>query len=134
MRRLPPTRRDDEERHRPLQLIALRPRCALTQTFRNEKAVVCHMSVQWLEVWATRGDADNPQLDAFEVEDPTYLDLADFVSSVDRRNSVWCWKEVPCDTEGCVALVEPSVVQANCELNSRSVPVLCLVDHLKADS
>ena len=39
---------------------------------------------------------------------------------------------MPSDVNGCIALVRPVVVEVDSHLNGKKVPVLCLVDALKA--
>ena len=120
------------ERHRAFQLLAFKPTVSLVRSFRKRKAFVCKMSVMWLPTWAARNLDTAPLLDVFEVSDPEHIDLHDFVRGIDDRGKFCSWSEVPSDVDGCIALVRPVVVEVDSHLNGKKVPVLCLVDALKA--
>ena len=120
------------EGHRAFQLLAFKQNVSLLRSFRKRRVFVCKMSVMWLDTWAARNLHAEPSLDVFEVSDPEHIDLYEFVRDVDDRRHLYSWSEVPCDVDGCITLVRPVVVEVQSHLNSKKVPVLCLVDALKA--
>ena len=85
---------DADDTHKTFQLLAYRQRMILAKTFRAQKAMACHISVQWMETWSASEIEGQMHLDVFEVEDPTSMDLADFVNGMDARSRVFRWTEV----------------------------------------
>ena len=117
--------------HRVFQLLAFKQGLSLVKTFRARQAFACKVTVAWQEIWATRGrGAHMIALDIFELENPASMDLADFVKNAQDRDSLYAWTEQPSDTEGCVCLAMPQIVQSQTKLNAKKVPVLSLMDGL----
>ena len=126
-------RSEVDHAHRPFQLLNFRPVVALARSHRRKKAWTCKMSVQMLDTWRERDMSSRPQLDVLVVSDAENIDLGHFVTSAEKRQNVYQWEEVACDVEGCLSLVNPRRLEVTENLNGRRVPVLCLIDRLKAD-
>ena len=124
---------DEGTSHLPFQLLSFRHHLATVDTYKSKQKYVCKLSVQLMEVWAARNLETAPMLDVFHLRDPEAMDLFDFVTNADDRNAVFKWREVPLDTSGCMSLVEPQRLEVPMSLARKDVPVLCLVDALRAD-
>ena len=119
------------DRHKAFQLLSFRQASSLVRTYRGRKKWRCKVGILALETWACRV-GPVLQLDVFEMEDPKNIEFSDLVASVAGRHQVWRWAETPCDVEGCIALTSPELVEPRVPLNTKSVPVLCLIDALVA--
>ena len=118
---------------RLFQLLAFKTASSVVRTFRTRKKWECRMSVQWLDLWADRSTSDKQLADVIAMQDPEYVELRDCIRSFADRQHVHKWTEVQSDTDGCIALQRPELVQVHAQLNTRTIPVLCLLDALQTE-
>jgi hypothetical protein len=125
--------RSDEGDHEPFQLVSFRQNVSLVKTHRNCHTYVCKLGIARLSIRSLSSIDTGPCLRVLEVDDPEYIDLTSFIHDVHDRDRLFQWTEVQSDVEGAICLVNPEIVQPTAKLNSLKVPVLCLVDALKAE-
>ena len=118
---------DGAARDRPFQLVSFRPALVLVKSHRKAKRYACKLGVLWLETWSELAGC---YLEVFQIADPVYIDLADFVRTANDREHLKRWEEQPSDVSGCTSLVRPQPLEVHTKLNSKTCPVLCLVDAL----
>ena len=118
------------EFHKVFQLVSFKQGTSLVRTFRPNKKWQCKVGILELEHWARRADGPSWQLDVFEMQDPTNVELTSLIGTVDSRSQVFHWREVPCDVAGCFSLTFPQRVEARVQLNTRTTLVLCIIDAL----
>ena len=74
------------------------------------------------------------KLDVFQVEEPIHLDILQLVGTdIGVRHRIHIWEQEVSDIPKCDALVRPRVIAPiNSNLQSATIPVLCLVDALNS--
>ena len=72
------------------------------------------------------------EIGAFKFQDPQSIDFDDLASSTEGRQKLLVWEETQSDYyDGCVQLVNGSLLAPRCLLRDANCPVLCLIDALE---
>ena len=71
-------------------------------------------------------------LEMFETQEPECVDWGNFIHEAADRNKICHWREVQSDLEECVSVCDIQVVQVDCGLHGKKIPVLRLLDAVMA--
>lgn len=122
------------------QILAVDSKAILINTFmapgdEDQGDLLFSASVQPLERWrptCVKLSADSPAQEVFVYHEPCTVDILQICGGLKNRGEWLRWEARQSDVDGCVSLIAPRQLTPDMELSAPTIPVVCLLDALRA--